>query len=114
MTVLRTHVSASLPFSSTTAGHVIGFIVGRTDDVGVGSLRPPSPLNDPELEWALNTKVFASASGATADAVRNWTFDLRSKRKLEQPGQRYLLCVHNSDTVAATYSFYMRTLVALP
>ena len=108
-TVMRTHLYV-MPDTELGAW-TIGLIIGRTDDVGADL----APLTHPELDWMLLTQHFGTHSGATPDAITPGRFDVRSKRKMEEQGQRYLFVFTNGDGSAArNMRFFARTLIALP
>jgi hypothetical protein len=43
-----------------------------------------------------------------------FNIDIRSKRRIEELGEKYFLTLHNPDTTGVTISAFTRTLVALP
>jgi len=89
----------------------VGLIVGRDADVGAAT---PAIQNEPGLDWMLNWVEFPSYSGATVDVQHTRTFDLRSKRRMHELNQRYLLTVFNSGVAGHTVYWHARTLVAMP
>jgi len=110
-TVMRTHVSFGFQWGAVTDFWQIGLIVGRGSDIGTAQLDPNSNPGD---DWMLNMQVFPHASGATVDAATCVTVDNRSKRKLEELDQTYLLSVHNGTAGSHAVQVYARSLVAMP
>ena len=111
ITIMRTHVRMQINLGASGDFLQIGLLIGRDADVG---LAVPTPFNEPELDWMWDTVEFARASGAAIDSPFTVEYDVRSKRKMEELNQRYLLCVYNSAAAAHNVSYFVRTLVALP
>jgi len=111
VTVMRTHVALGLLWGAVTDNWDIGLIVGRLEDVGTAQLDPNA---NPGEDWMLNTQVFPHSSGATVDAASMYTIDNRSKRKVEELDQTYLIAIHNATAASHAVQIYARTLVAMP
>ena len=109
-TVMRTHLSCGLFWAATTEFYQVGLIVGRLEDVGTTVL---DPNTNPGEDWMFNQQVFAHASGATVDAASWAAFDVRSKRKMEELDQTYLLSLHFTGAANKSPQLYARTLIAL-
>jgi len=116
VTIMRTHIRILLPYSAATESWYLGLIVGRATDVGINLAQGSAidPLGDQELPWLLNTNVYVGASGATFDAQREFVLDIRSKRKMHDLGEAYILSFLNTAAGAHVPAFYSRTLLALP
>ena len=108
-TVMRTHLYA-FPDTAEPGAWTFGMIVGRGSDTGTEL----DPLTHPELDWMLLTQRNGTYSGATPDAITAFEFDLRSKRKMEEQGQRYTLVFHNGGVASRNMRYFCRTLIALP
>jgi hypothetical protein len=105
-TIVRTHLRI-FPDLSATAGEYwqFGLIIGRDTDVGTAN---PNVNAEPELDWMYDNIVAPFAE-------TDWfEVDLRSKRKMTQMGQRYILNFYNSGAASHTFRWFARTLVALP
>ena len=110
VTIMRTHLQLQLPYA--VAGRwEVGLSVVRVTDIGTTRVNPNA---DNDLDWALFNCFYESYSGATIDARRDVTIDLRAKRKCQEMGQTWGLSLWNSTAAAQTVSAFCRTLVALP
>ena len=113
ITVMRTHCEI---YVSNWAGVndevVYGFIIAR--DTDIGAALGPNANADTELDWMLWSALFPNGSGAAVDVATTYPIDLRSKRKMEEMGQRYALCMTNISAASKTFTVICRTLVALP
>jgi hypothetical protein len=113
-TIMRTHMRVQVPFTLATERYEVGLLVGRTSP-DVGNTVNPSPNSNNNLDWLLLDTIFPTFSGATVDANREFTIDVRSKRKMEEMGSTYIFCLwHSIAAVTSGVSIFARTLVALP
>jgi hypothetical protein len=89
-----------------------GLIVGRADDVGTTR---PSPAAGGD-KWAMVTKEFPDTTGVafTPGEQVVYTYDIKSKRKLDEVSERYLFSWFNGAAGAKTISVYIRALALLP
>jgi hypothetical protein len=108
---MRTHIISSCAFVTTADNTAVGLIVARAADVGTIH---PDPIVDTDVDWMLNTRWLANASGAAADTFQERVIDNRSKRKMDELGMAYLLVLRNQNAAAQTYRVFARTLIALP
>jgi len=111
-TVLRTLIKVYVPWSGVAGdGIYAGTMVGNLSDVGTGRLDPgPAAAED---DWAFLTRVFQPFTGAAADANREYFWDIKSKRRIEELNSRWVFAWHNLAAGNKTISIYVRTLVAL-
>lgn len=111
-TVVRTHIELQWPAVVAADFTQLGIIVGRDTDP-VNNI--PAPVQDPLLDWALNKTLYANSmgSGATIVTTNIEHIDLKSKRKLTDQGDLWLLCLQNENAAAATYRWSARTLILL-
>jgi len=116
-TVMRTHAKLAISEASadTGQGFNVGFIVD--DAVNVTNVDPSTAFGN---DWMLLTTVSPATTkyGKTYISGTNLVWgdeiDLRSKRKIEEIGEDYLLCLENAGSGTASYSTFVRTLLALP
>ena len=116
-TVMRTHVrlmGSSLSGFASTDLLRVGIIVGRTSDVGINVAGQQDPSN-PELDWRYLDRWTPSSSGAAVDTTQNWPMiDLRSRAKVGELNQAYILATSHSAAAARIVQIWARTLLALP
>jgi hypothetical protein len=113
VTVMRTHSRIYVSNWATVNDEVVyGFIIAR--DTDIGAALGPNANADTELDWMLWSALFPTSSAAAVDVTSMTDIDLRAKRKMEEMGQRYALCVTNISAASKTFSLIQRTLVALP
>jgi len=110
-TIMRTHLRIRIPFDTTTSSVYLGLVLGRSSDVGTAD---PDPFVNPEIDWMYVNRFLPSSSGATFNATQVFDLDVRSKRRMQELGQAYLLSLRNVNGIAETFQIYARTLVALP
>src|SRR6266849_8407575 len=80
-TVMRIHAHVYVGLAGSADNWGIGIVVGRLADVGTNRI---SLDGDPEVDWMIADRVFATFSGATNDSFRDYVIDLRSKRKSQE------------------------------
>src|SRR3979409_51600 len=113
-TVMRTHIKISWPYVAATDHLTLGVIKARDTDIGSGAGHAPDPAVDLDLGWAWWSKYYATTSGGAVDVHRELEVDIRSKRKLPQMNDRWVVSFHNSNAAAASYAVTFSSLVALP
>jgi len=84
--------------------------------LAIASARALNPTQQPEADWLMYRKYNAHPQydfqGGTS---ANLSMDIRSKRKLHELNDTLLMIVENVDASAAiSYSYHVRTLLALP
>ena len=112
ITIMRTHLRMQLTNITVPADAVpFGLVVGTAADI------PTRPDPNAEfIDWMWQDRYMAFEV-AGADVAHNpvVTIDSRSKRRMQEIDQRYLVCVKNLTASAAfAPRIYARTLVALP
>ena len=113
VTIMRTHIQWAMSNWATVGDALIyGLIVVRDTDIGAGN--GPNPNADPEVDWMLLTQITPVSSGAAVSAADRWTTDNRSKRKMEEMGQKYGLAITNTSAASKTLFVFARVLLALP
>jgi len=86
-----------------------GILVGRLTDIGgVVDL-----ADDVGQDWAFTRNQWCVSSGGVI-GQEFYDIDLRSKRKIQELDQTWLLCLKNRAGAAMTVRYFFRTLVALP
>ena len=114
-TIMRTHCSLSFSEASADTGQgvIAGFIV--SDAPTTVNLDPSTQFG---LDWMLLRPLGPSGTGneIVIGTTLFWghTIDLRSKRKIEELGEQYLLCLFNNGSGTVSVSRFTRTLIALP
>jgi len=122
VTVMRTHLKVVPRSPSANDTFWLGLRVDDLDQV-TGAVTTnalvANPHDNPYVDWMWSEKFqidqsnFAGrAGGAYAGAV----LDVRSKRRMEEVQEAYLLTVYQDTvgTVAKEYDVFCRTLLALP
>jgi len=111
ITIVRTvgYISIDRP---TGAIDVAAGLIVAEDTVDTADV---NPVSDPFLDWMWFRQFITGAGGANPvpDSLLHYEMDLRSKRKLSEPGDQYFL-VTSSNTGAVTFRIHLRTLVLLP
>jgi hypothetical protein len=116
-TVMRIHISCG--FNEATAdtgqGGALGIIVDSAPTVT--NLDPAVAFGD---DW-MYLRIFGPSSngrGNTTIQGTNWAWgedvDIRSKRKIEELGEKLFLCYTNLGSGNQSVSFFTRALIALP
>jgi len=119
-TIMRTHLSIAITDVTTGApamGVYVGLIVSTAPTVT--NLDPSTAFGD---DWMLLTSFGPGTSNGNVAlfGASNVTiyygsrFDVRSKRKIEELGEKYFLCVQNSGANSVNIGTFTRTLIALP
>jgi hypothetical protein len=114
VTIMRTHMTFSYHSTQATglADWNVGLLVGRDSDVTTPA--GTNPVVETELDWMLLTAEFSKWNGGTENTFTQGSYDVRSKRKMEEMQQRYMLCLYNTGAAGAQWTYFARTLVALP
>jgi hypothetical protein len=114
VTVMRTHIRLNVrDWANVVDQFTFGLIIGRTADIGVANVNGVNGAAS-ELDWMLYDQMFPTASGAAVDVVSDHVIDNRSKRKMDELGQRYLLSLTNNSAAVHSLNFIARVLFALP
>ena len=114
-TIMRTHsyIAVSDLWASATIGLTVGYIVDTAPTVT--NLDPTTAFGD---DWMLlRTLAPSYATQATTNNTilfYGQEIDLRSKRKVEEIGEKYFLCFANQGSASVTLGAFTRTLIALP
>jgi hypothetical protein len=120
-TVLRTHCSANFRTldTDTRPSVTLGFIV--YDQVQWQPATIPAVLTEFNLDWSLRhyltpgTSPSAVLDPANAPTGTIWgrDYDIRSRRRIHEIGDTYLLMLYNNGSATVTYSLSTAVLVAL-
>jgi hypothetical protein len=129
-TVMRTHAYLQNSTTAGTAGDRIwtGFRIADVDDTsGAVSVSPniANPRDNPYVDWAFMSRHSRDAAlnfrpsyigGTAGEPGAGVTYDLRSKRKMENLSDTWAMVItqDNVTTVAQSYHVFVRTLLALP
>jgi hypothetical protein len=77
-----------------------------------------SPATQFTLDWMLlrnlNPGVARQAVLLGTSVGYGEVYDLRAKRRIEELGEKYFLCIENVGTSTVTLGLFTRTLIALP
>jgi hypothetical protein len=119
-TVIRTHLRVSVGWGATTStGQAFrtGLVVEDADAVAGANVT----LTEMGRDWALlddflpGTGANTLASPASGTVFEGFVVDLRAKRKVQELNQTWVLAVSpTGGPAAAAYSYWARTLIALP
>ena len=88
----------------------LGTVKGRAADIGTS----PLLASMPGLDWSFMGPIYPTSAGATVNAVQTYKFDLKSRRKVEEVDERYLVCFDNGSAASKTLQWFSRLLVAEP
>jgi hypothetical protein len=114
VTVVRTLLQIHVQNWAAVGDAIIaGLLVCRAADIGT-AVAGQASANVHDLDWAMSDAIFPQASGAAVSVAQSYYFDIRSKRKVQEMGQRYALCLANNAAAAKTIDVFARTLLALP
>jgi hypothetical protein len=107
-------MSSSLGAWASTDLLRVGVLVGRVSDIGINVAGQQDPSN-PELDWRYLDRYTPTSSGAALDQTQNWPLiDLRSRAKVGELNQAYILAMSHSGAAARIVQVWARTLIALP
>ena len=114
-TVMRTHARISAATANAqTADWRYGFIVTNSGFPGnAATLALYDPRANPELDWMLLDSLHDGEDVGIAGQGHR-SVDLRSKRKMQEMNQKYIMVINNGDAAAHLFSVFVRTLIALP
>jgi hypothetical protein len=115
VTIMRTHLELSVITAVTLGDRLqLGLIVGRTADIGApipaGAVSPAQPDDD----WMLWRHETAAPTYGSGSANNQLLYDVKSKRKMQELNQAYVLSMVNDVGVAKTINIQGRVLLALP
>jgi hypothetical protein len=96
--------------------------IGDLNDIagaGQNNALIPNPKDNPYLDWMFvrqNLNDNTINAGQSTSAYQGIVVDLRSKRRMHQVQMAYTLTIYqdNVTTVAKSYDWFARTLIALP
>ena len=118
-TVIRTHSWVYVRFLTADTGPSV--FMGYLVDTAPTGTNLINAQTDQQLDWMLlEFRTPSSGDGGqrldvgTTELITAYKHDLRSKRKMEELGERYFFCITNTGSNSITYSRFTRTLVALP
>jgi hypothetical protein len=116
VTIMRTHLDLWRTGQASVLADSLrlGLIVDRVAAVGAGPPAGAVTAADPEADWMLWRHEFAAPTFGYSGGSNVLTYDNRSKRKMQELDQAYLLCLTNAAGGAQTWSISARILVALP
>lgn len=120
VTIMRTHLLI-VPTVAPTGSDIIGIGL-HVDDLDQVTGAPTTNVmvanvrDNPGIDWAWNTEYIADAAGFLTPAYGGIRLDVRSKRRLEEVQQAWLLNILQASVAApaVAYNIYARTLLALP
>ena len=112
-TIMRTHCSlyVGAAAADTNPGVTIGFIVHDKNDTA------NDPHTDDGADWMLHRVVAPGIPGpAVAATAMNYGMDLdiKAKRRLHEVGDAYHFRLYNGGSATATWTLFVKTLIALP
>jgi hypothetical protein len=118
-TVVRSHVMLSLSAASTDTdpGIVWGMLVYGKDRVAANA---PPVLTDSYLDWLMIRELTPGCAptswqnAAFTNFLFGGEFDVKSKRRLPQMDDSLMLCMFNGGSATLSYTWFIRTLIALP
>jgi len=120
-TVVRIHArlwitSAVVVGDGISWSFIVAPNINATASLAIASARALTPINQPMADWMMYQKFNAHPQydfhGGTS---ANLEMDIRSKRRLKELDDTLLMIVENVDASAAiSYSWHVRTLLALP
>jgi hypothetical protein len=88
----------------------IGTVKGRAADIGTS----PLLASMPGLDWSFMAPIYPESAGAAISVVQTYRFDLKSRRKVQEVDERYLVCFDNGSAASKTLQWFSRLLVAEP
>jgi hypothetical protein len=86
-----------------------GTLVGRAADIGT----TPNLASIPGIDWSWKDALTPEATGAAIDVVQHYTIDHKSRRRVRQGDDRYLLCWTNGSAASKSVQVFSRVLLAL-
>ena len=114
LTVMRTHLELGITTTVSVGDRLrVGLAIGKASDLGpiaAGDLTPA----DPGLEWQLWRHETASPTFSEDGSNNNLRYDVKSRRRIRQLNDRYILSTLNSVGVSKTFTIQGRVLCALP
>jgi hypothetical protein len=120
-TVARTHMRVSVATAPEAEdSFYLGMIVEPHTNLGVDIAGAPDPQTSPYVDWMWWDHRVASAGstlvGTFEGDSNNWSYDIKSKRKIEQVQEVLALVVINDVTSGTTMTVHCtgRVLLMLP
>jgi hypothetical protein len=111
VTVMAVNYKMAVVGLTATEDLEYGISVVRDTDIGTTRVNPNADNN---LDWMIFERVFATFSGATADAATILERRLKSKRRCHEIGQTLGFSATALPAATVTVHLFARTLVALP
>jgi len=111
ITVVRTHIRMNFGYATAADVWSWGLSVVRLTDIGTQS---PQPALNPLISWMMNVQEQPTATGAAVDVLKECIYDVKSRRKIHEPGSTLGLCLTNGTAAARTVQVQARVLMALP
>jgi len=114
MTVIRTHLIIT-PLATPALGDriIYGLIIGRVQDIADPATAGLTTPVSTELDWMLWSAAQAAPTFSPGGA-NQIVIDNKSKRRLSELSDRYMLSILNNQAAAQVYRIDARTLVMLP
>jgi hypothetical protein len=119
---MRTHTNIGCTGLNADTGPScqLGWIVSSAPG---GGSTVPSPLNDVGDDWMMLRLLYPACAfnswsspvaGPFTAIQYGMEYDLKSKRRIEELGEKYYFAITNTGSANLTFSTWHRTLVALP
>jgi hypothetical protein len=89
-----------------------GLLLGRANDIGTSTAGLTAAITD--LSWAWHERLMPRTDGAAIRVADVYDFDIKSRRRLKDSSERYVICFINNSAASKTFHVSARTLVALP
>jgi hypothetical protein len=110
-TIIRTIIRIQVQNWAAVADLLaFGLLVGRAVDIG----STPVLASMPGLDWSWKGSIEPTFSGATVNAGSSYDVDSKSRRKVRELDERYLLCYTNGSAASKNVLTRARTLIMLP
>jgi F420-0:gamma-glutamyl ligase-like protein len=100
-------------WSAATDDIMFGFMLGRLSDVGVAAPAIALAAN-PGLSWAWHEELQPVSDGAAIRVTDIYRGQTKSKRRVRQINETYILAFLNQSATSKTLEVFVRALVALP
>jgi len=120
-TVVRAHVWTSFSAADTDASPSFIWGLSMWDKSSLGTSNP-NVQTDFYADWLMLREISPGSAQNTTPAPINapteWLYgaeyDVKSRRRIREMHDTLVMCLGNQGTVAANYSWFIRTLVMLP
>ena len=117
---MRTHTQLFFQTMLTDTAPVVNFGLVVSSAPATGAPNPAADFGD---DWMLLQSkapytemdhILSPSTGTPTAILWGHEIDNRSKRRIEELGEKYYLSINNGGTSAITISSFTRTLLALP